>query len=72
MFENEFGFIDGMQFLSFMMQCENNKDINNRELLKHVHRDIIALEEHLTRIERKLDAISQIVYSSEDNKQDEE
>lgn len=54
----EFGFIDGIQMLSFLMQCENNKDINNRTLLEHVHHEIEQLEQRLERMERKLDDLS--------------
>lgn len=68
----EFGFLDGITVLSFLMQSETLKDVSNKDLLNLVHRDIIALATQLDRIEGKLDAISRIVYSFEDNKQDGE
>ena len=68
----EFGFLDGIAVLSFLMQSETLKDVSNKDLLKLVHQDILALATQLDRIEGKLDAISRIAYSFEDNKQDGE
>lgn len=67
---NDFEFLDGIAVLSFLMQSETLKDVSNKDLLKHMHRDMIYISKQLDQIEQKLDAISRIVYSSEDNMRD--
>ena len=56
--EQQFDFLDGITILSFFMQCQTLRDIDNQTLLKVVHQDIMNIESRLNRMESKIDALT--------------
>lgn len=56
--DQQFDFLDGITLLSFFMQCQTLRDIDNQTLLKVVHQDILALEGQMNRMEAKIDALT--------------